>query len=109
MKVESPKAYATNTAGAGYTPVASFLALSPEIAVDYPLGSGLVSGGSPVDFGTVATGFKSAVKTFTVKNTGTASLALSSIVVSGTGASDFALSTTGMATAVARKAAPASA
>ena len=71
--------------GTGYVP-------QPEIAVEQPAGTNLVSGPATVAFGTAATG-AAAVKTFTVKNTGDAALTLGAITFTGANAGDFTVTT----------------
>ena len=64
---------------------------TPEIAVEQPAGTTLVTGAASIGYGTVVTG-SSAVKVFTIKNTGTANLLLSGtpkVAVSGADASMF--------------------
>jgi flagellar hook assembly protein FlgD len=73
--------------------------LAPEIAVEQPAGTNLTDGSATVDYGSVSLG-NNLVKTFTVKNTGTAGLTLTNPVSKdGTNATDFAVSS--IATSVA--------
>lgn len=62
----------------------------PEMAVEVPAGTNLISGSSTVNYGTVANGV-AAPKTFTIKNWGTSALSVSSVTVSGGNASDFSV------------------
>jgi len=57
--------------------------LAPEVGVQQPVGSDLVDGVSKKSFGTVKIGSKSALRTFTIQNTGTANL--TGLAVSWTG------------------------
>lgn len=60
----------------------------PDIAVEYPVGTGLTSGSSTVDYGTIdAT--SSSTRTFTIRNTGAGNLQIDSINVTGGDASSF--------------------
>ncbi|MES2475544.1 MAG: choice-of-anchor D domain-containing protein [Verrucomicrobiota bacterium] len=60
----------------------------PDIAVEYPAGTGLTSGTSTIDFGAISS-TASASRTFTIRNTGLGNLALDSIRSSGGNASSF--------------------
>jgi len=71
----------------------------PHIAVEQPAGTSLTSDASTVDFSSHAVGTTSP-KTFTIKNTGTATLAISSTTIDGTNAADYTV-TTSAATSVA--------
>jgi thiol-disulfide isomerase/thioredoxin len=62
---------------------------SPEIAVEQPVGTGIADGGTK-DFGTVTVGSNASI-TFTLKNTGTASLSITSITRDGSDASSFTI------------------
>ena len=64
----------------------------PRIVVEQPAGSGLGSGSSTVDFGSSTPG-TGIVKTFTIKNTGIASLTIDTVSIDGTDAADFVLTT----------------
>lgn len=65
---------------------------APEIAVEQPAGTNLVDGTATVDYGSVNLGSKS-VKTFTVKNTGTAAMTITNPVTkNGTNSADFTVS-----------------
>ncbi|RYD18946.1 MAG: choice-of-anchor D domain-containing protein, partial [Verrucomicrobiaceae bacterium] len=61
----------------------------PEISVQQPVGSELTDGKTKKSFGTVKIGKKSAVKTFTIRNAGTADLTGLSIAVKGKQAKEF--------------------
>jgi len=65
---------------------------SKAVTATFNLGSGPLVSLSPasLSFGTVAIGTTSAGKTVTVKNTGTASLTITAITITGTNAADFA-------------------
>jgi hypothetical protein len=90
-------AYATNSEGTAYTsPVSTFATQTlPNIAVEQPLGTGLISGTAHVDFATVNIGSSSAATTFTIKNTGEAPLNITSIGTSGGQATEFTTDLTG--------------
>ena len=62
---------------------------SPEIAVEQPAGTGIADGGTK-DFGAVVAGSNSSLA-FTIKNTGTASLSITSITRDGSDAASFAI------------------
>ena len=66
---------------------------SPEILVQQPAGTDVENGGT-FDFGSVAPG-GSSTKTFTVKNTGSAALAISNLAVTGGNAADFVVNAGG--------------
>lgn len=61
---------------------------SPDIAVEQPAGSSMVDGTAKRSFGTVTVG-ESAVRTFTIRNEGTAKLKGISITTNGANAADF--------------------
>lgn len=63
--------------------------LAPEIVIQEPVGSNLADDRTRKSFGTVRVGAKSVVKTFTIRNTGTAPLTGLAISRSGTHAGDF--------------------
>jgi hypothetical protein len=60
----------------------------PEIAVESPVGTGVASGGSRADFGTLTVN-STADFTFRVLNSGSAALSVTGITFGGTHASDF--------------------
>ena len=70
----------------------------PEIVIEQPSGTGLTSGGT-ITCGILAIGSTSA-KTFTVRNTGTVALALTSVSVTGGNTGDFPVNITGMLTSI---------
>ncbi|MEO7319254.1 MAG: choice-of-anchor D domain-containing protein, partial [Chthoniobacteraceae bacterium] len=70
----------------GFVPVAA-----PEIVIEQPAGMNLIVGNASINFGPVNVG-SSSVKTFTVKNTGTADLTLNSIASTS---NQFVVDTTG--------------
>jgi uncharacterized delta-60 repeat protein len=72
-------------------------ALTPEIAVEQPVGTDLVSNSSVVDYGDVVLGATSTF-TFTIKNTGSANL--TGLSVGSNSPADFSVDTTGMSTTV---------
>ena len=74
---------------------------APEISVEQPAGTNLVDGTASIAFGTVNTGSSSAVKTFTIRNTGTDPLTVTGASVTGGNAGDFTVNTTGIAGSVA--------
>ena len=63
--------------------------LTPEIVVEYPVGSSLVDGSSKKSFGTVKVGKTSTAKIFTIRNTGTANLTGLAITKTGAHSSNF--------------------
>ncbi|MFZ4763644.1 MAG: choice-of-anchor D domain-containing protein, partial [Roseimicrobium sp.] len=64
----------------------------PEIALEQPLGTDLAHGTGSVDFGAVVPGAGGFSKVFTVRNTGTGSLSLGSLQLSGANEGDFSIS-----------------
>jgi hypothetical protein len=86
------KAYATNSAGTGYSGVASFTTLAPEIAVEQPLNTDLTDGISTVSFGTETVGISGTPVTFTIRNSGTGTLTLGGITKDGAHPGNFAVS-----------------
>jgi len=62
---------------------------SPEIVVEQPVGSGLTDGTAKRSFGTAKVGKIGAIKTFTIKNTGNATLSGLVITTTGIHAKDF--------------------
>lgn len=64
----------------------------PEISVQQPVGSELVDGKTKKSLGTVKIGKKSAAKTFTIKNVGTANLTGLALSVKGKQAKEFTVS-----------------
>lgn len=71
----------------------------PEITFEQPAGSPL-SAASTVTYSNQMVGTLSAVKTFVIKNVGTAALAVNSVSVTGGASGDFVVDTTGMASSV---------
>lgn len=63
----------------------------PEIAVEQPKGSGLADGKSKRGFGTVKVGKAGSAKTFTIRNSGTASLRRLAVIKNGAHADDFVI------------------
>jgi hypothetical protein len=74
--------------------------VTPEIGLEQPTGTGLTDGASSISYGALAIGMSS-VKTFTIKNTGTAPLTGIAVTVDGTHSGNYVVSTTGMSTTVA--------
>ena len=72
----------------------------PEIGVEQPAGVPLADAGSSIACGTAPVGYNAPAKTFTVRNTGTLDLTLSTVTTSGGNAGDFSVNTIGMATTV---------
>ncbi len=72
----------------------------PEIAVEQPAGTGLFDGTSTINFGPVAQG-ASALRTFTIRNVGTADLTGLSVNKDGANNADFALGSLGATTLTA--------
>ncbi len=87
---------ASNEAGSSMTPSATFQTQSvapsqktPEIAMEYPAGVPLVSGGASVDFGLISNGFNGPAKSFLIRNKGTANLTIGGFAIVGEGAADY--------------------
>ncbi len=91
------KAYATNSIGTTYTgPASTFTTLTaPEIAIEQPAGTDLTAGTASIGFGTVNLG-SNVPKTFTIKNSGSAVLNITSVSTTGGQAGDFIVNTGGM-------------
>ncbi len=92
------KAFATNSAGTGYGSQVSFATLAPEINIkgngaDIGDGDTSPSTGDFTDFGSVAAASGTISRTFTIQNTGTATLTLGSnaVSVSGGQSGDFTI------------------
>lgn len=64
---------------------------APEITVEQPARSGLTDGKSKKSFGTAKVGEKGTVKTFTIRNTGSAILRNLKVTTGGRNAKDFVL------------------
>jgi hypothetical protein len=74
--------------------------LTPEISVEQPAGTRL-NNGSSLDFGVVALGSSSAAKTFTITNSGTGTLTISSLsAAGGDNPADFVMDASGLLTSV---------
>jgi hypothetical protein len=71
----------------------------PEIAVEQPVGTNIVDGGSQ-SFGSLTNGTSTPL-TFTIKNSGDGALSLTGVSVTGGNASDFVVNSTGMSSSVA--------
>ncbi|MBE7498473.1 MAG: cadherin-like beta sandwich domain-containing protein [Verrucomicrobiaceae bacterium] len=84
--------------GSGYTTqaIALFPSPFPEISVEHPAGTDLVSGSSTINYGSLEMGGAGLTKTFTINNTGAGNLGISSVFVTGGDAADFTVSTFGM-------------
>ncbi|MEP2776553.1 MAG: choice-of-anchor D domain-containing protein [Luteolibacter sp.] len=65
---------------------------APEITLEQPFGTDLTDGSSTVDFGNLPLG-GGIMKTFTIRNIGSASLSIGAITVSGADAADFSVNT----------------
>jgi len=87
-----------NSSGSGAAYTFTGLGLR-EIAIEQPVGTGLTSGVSSIGYGGVAMG-SSVAKTFTIQNTGSVPLAITSVGVTGGHAGDFSVNTTAMLTSV---------
>jgi uncharacterized delta-60 repeat protein len=70
----------------------------PEITVEQPEATILLDNGPATDFGGVMPASPGMMKTFTIKNTGTADLTGLAVTKSGTHSADFALNTSGLST-----------
>ena len=87
---------AVNAAGTSITTDGTFTTLAaPLIVVEQPLGSALIDGISSVDLGGVVLGATSSL-TFTIKNSGTATLSGLALSLDGAAAGDFTADTTGL-------------
>ncbi|GAA5484526.1 choice-of-anchor D domain-containing protein [Haloferula sargassicola] len=75
--------------------------LAPEIAVESPAGTGLVSPVSDFQLGGIPLGFSSSPRTIVIRNDGTAPLAGISATLGGMDAADFSLDVTGLAASLA--------
>jgi alpha-tubulin suppressor-like RCC1 family protein len=85
-----PASVLVTTAGGTNAANTLFSYTAPEIAVEQPAGTGLTSGVSTVDFGSLATG-ATASRTFALKNIGTADLTGFGISFSGADAAFFSV------------------
>jgi Abnormal spindle-like microcephaly-assoc'd, ASPM-SPD-2-Hydin len=72
----------------------------PEITVEEPVGTDLLDGISGINYGNVILG-ASSLKTFIIKNTGTANLLNLAVTKTGTASTQFTVVTTTMATTLA--------
>ena len=89
--------------GMAGTTVSPFIAqanLGPEISVEQPFGTGLISGSESIAFGVVTVGGSSSAKSFTIRNTGTGALALNNVSVTGSNPGSFIVNTGGMLSSV---------
>ncbi|RYD30989.1 MAG: choice-of-anchor D domain-containing protein, partial [Verrucomicrobiaceae bacterium] len=86
------RASGTNSNGTNIGTILSFKT-GPEIGVDQPSGTGLVSGSSTVNFGSQAVGSAATSRTFVVRNTGSLPLTFTASST-GTNSSDFTVSPT---------------
>ncbi len=66
----------------------------PDIAVESPVGTALTDGTSVINYGTIGD-TATAVRTFTIRNSGTGNLGITSIASSGTNAANFTVSAPG--------------
>ena len=66
---------------------------SPEMQVEQPPGTGLISGAASIHFGDAAVGSDGDVQTVVIRNVGTASLQLTSISLPGGNTGDFTMET----------------
>ncbi|MDZ4289326.1 MAG: tandem-95 repeat protein, partial [Prosthecobacter sp.] len=83
------RVYAANYSGPSFSELRSFTTPAvPDIAIEQPVGTELASGQAATDFGTVVSPLNRPI-TFTLRNTGTATLADFATTVSGTHAADF--------------------
>jgi|GEM_PF-1844603 len=95
--------YAHNSQGYAYGTVSTFTTLGPEINIEGNSTSILDGDPSPsasdhTDFGSISTCVATEVRTFTIRNTGTADLTISSVDISGTNAADFSVTLSPAAT-----------
>ncbi len=86
----------TNPDGQAVTSLSGILTLTvPDIAVEQPAGTDLTDGTGGVDFGTRTLGSSGLLKSFTIRNTGTADLTGLVITTDGVNPGDFTVDTTG--------------
>ncbi|HEY1083558.1 MAG TPA: choice-of-anchor D domain-containing protein, partial [Prosthecobacter sp.] len=85
--------------GTAYGSDVSFLAADPDIQVEQPAGTILVSGGAPLDFGPTLRGGAN-TRLFTVKNTGAGPLSGLSVSIGGANPGDYSANVSGMAAGV---------
>ncbi|MFO1481863.1 MAG: ELWxxDGT repeat protein [Verrucomicrobiaceae bacterium] len=87
------QAEVVNSSGMASGSILSFTTLdAPDIVIEQPAGTPLIDGGAAaVDFGVVGTGATS-MRTFTLKNTGTAALNITGSSTDGIAAADYAVS-----------------
>ncbi|MEQ1932815.1 MAG: choice-of-anchor D domain-containing protein [Fimbriimonadaceae bacterium] len=76
----------------GLVETAVSFTIAPDIAVEHPSGLGLLDGTHGIDFGSATVGGSSVVKTFTIRNSGTADLTGLAITKDGTNPGDFTVS-----------------
>ena len=74
-----------------YLAMARYVGSNPQIAVEEPAGTSLVSGTTSIDFGTTTLG-SNVTKTFTVKSMGSTNLSLSGVTKDGLNSGDFIIS-----------------
>jgi hypothetical protein len=72
----------------------------PSVAVEQPLGTSLLAVTTTLPFGSENLNTSGSAKTFTLRSTGTAPLAVTGVSTVGGAAGDFVVNTTGMATSV---------
>jgi uncharacterized cupredoxin-like copper-binding protein len=80
-----------NSLGSVTSNIAKIAISAPEIDVQQPAGSSLVSSTSKISFGTAKTSSTGIVRTFTIRNTGTVKLTGISFSKSGTHQGDFTI------------------
>ncbi len=74
--------------------------VSPEIVVEHPVGTSLVSGVASIAFPSTAAGTQSAARVFTIRNTGSVALTINEITNSSGLPGSFLIQTAGMSTTV---------
>lgn len=72
----------------------------PQVVIEQPLGTSLVSGAAGLSFGSTTIGSNGLTKFFTIKNTGTADLTGLVITTDGSNPGNYVVSTSGMSTTV---------
>ena len=73
-------------------------AITPEIAVEQPVGTDLADGSASVSCGSAAVGASASAVTFTIRNTGTSDLTGLAVTKDGSHAADFAVGALGSTT-----------
>ncbi|HEY0548906.1 MAG TPA: choice-of-anchor D domain-containing protein, partial [Verrucomicrobiae bacterium] len=75
--------------------------VAPEIVVQEPAGMNLIDGAATINFGSLIPGTSSATRTFTISNSGSATLLGLAITQTGANSNDFNVNITGTSTSLA--------